>query len=121
MNNQRRLFPYYIGVRVGEETSLALWSVEKKKLEKLITLPFLDSLVWIINVLEEKDAQVRYEHRNDVFSEKFTEFVQLKEIPHILIPYGYVGKVLSSESFYATTNKQGNINERTASAIVLDL
>ena len=122
MNNQRRIYPYYIGVIVGEQTSLALWRVEDKKIEKLTTQPFNKAVECIESIITEgKDVQVRYEDLTDVYSDKFAIFVNKNEIPNLSIPQGYVRNVLSNESFYKKTKKHSNENERRAAAIVLDL
>lgn len=122
MDNQRRIYPYYIGVIVGKQTSLALWSVEKKKIEKLTTLPFNDALKNIEDIISKKgDVQVRYEDLTDIYSDKFAIFVNKNEIPNLSIPQGYVGGMLGSKDFYEKTKMNGNNNERRAAAIVLDL
>lgn len=122
MNNQRRIYPYYIGVIVGEQTSLALWSVEDKKIEKLTTQPFNKAVECIESIIaERKDVQVRYEDLTDVYSDKFAIFVNKNEIPNLSIPQGYVGGMLGSKDFYEKTKMNGNNNERRAAAIVLDL
>lgn len=122
MDNQRRIYPYYIGVIVGEQTSLALWSVEKKKIEKLTTVSFNNALKSIEDIISKKgDVQVRYEDLTDIYSDKFAIFVNKNEIPNLSIPQGYVGGMLSSKDFYEKTKMNGNNNERRAAAIVLDL
>lgn len=122
MDNQRRIYPYYIGVTVGEQTSLALWSVEKKKIEKLTTLSFNNALKSIEDIISKKgDVQVRYEDLTDIYSDKFAIFVNKNEIPNLSIPQGYVSGMLGSKDFYEKTKMNGNNNERRAAAIVLDL
>lgn len=120
MNCKRQIYPYYIGVRVGHVTSLALWNANKKKLEKLTSVSYNGALNEIERILKKKDAQVRYELRDDPYVTLFEKYLAKNKIPKQKVPDIYVQDI-SAQELYDKTSKRSIAEERIAASIVLNL